>query len=187
MLPKEHWLIRTSTTIVVCCIILFDFHKCRPTCLENVFRLVPSAWGQSGEHALRPSSHSAAAWRLLWSEYLSIAPYWQGGCTCFIPFSVEILVINQPWYICKGNLQHREILLIPNYTGFSSCVQQPLRQRICLVSCTFPELFIIIHYVWPMHCSGCVMYRNSIWKSPHFFILLFSLPELRPKEKNYVA
>lgn len=42
-LPKDLWLIKTLTTIVAYCIILFDFYKCRPIHLENVFRLVPSA------------------------------------------------------------------------------------------------------------------------------------------------
>lgn len=120
-LPKEHWLIKTLTTTVACCIILFDFYKSRAILVANVFRLAPSAWGQSGEHAPRLPSPSAVAWMLPWWGYLSIAPDWKGGCTCFILFSMKTLVINQPCYICKGNLEHREILLILNYILFSSC------------------------------------------------------------------
>lgn len=126
-LPTEHWLIKSLTTIVDCdvdcCIILFDFYKCRPTALENVLRLAPSAGGQSGDRALRLPSPCTVAWRLPGWQYLSIAPVWKGRCVCFVPFSTKILAINKPCYVCKGNLEHRETLLITDEMFLKSSIQ----------------------------------------------------------------
>lgn len=77
-----------------------------------------------------------------------IAPLWKQRCTCFIPLSMKILVTNQLCCICKGKLGHKEILLMLNYMGFISCVQQPLTRILCLLSYPFSEFCIIIYYVY---------------------------------------